>query len=378
MKNINPIFFVDLTKHFGMIKKYTLIGIFILSSLCGFTQKTKEPKVILITMDGLRWQELFTGADKNLITNHKYVEDTLSLKDSYWRDSPKERRVALMPFVWGTLVKNGQIHGNRDLESKMNLTNTHRFSYPGYNEILSGRADDGRINSNDKIPNPNKTILEIINTNKKYIGEVAAFGSWDVFPFIINEERSKIPVNAGFELAKGNDLTPNEIFLNKIQNETPSPWSTVRLDVFTHNYALEYMKKSHPKLVYIAYGETDDFAHNGNYQAYLKSANNTDSFIKEIWNFIENDDFYKGQTTLIITTDHGRGTKPIDTWKSHGSSIIDCDQVWIMTLGKSIESKGEISSQEQIYSNQIAATIAKLLGVDVRKLEMGSAFDFVK
>ena len=378
MRNINPIIFVDLTKHFDMIKKYIFIGIFILYSTFEFAQGNAESKVIIITMDGLRWQELFTGADINLIANHKYVEDTLALKESYWRNSPKERRVALMPFVWSTLVKNGQIHGNRDLGSKMNLTNTHRFSYPGYNEILTGKADDERINSNDKIANPNKTILEIVNTNKKFMGDVAAFGSWDVFPFIINEERSKIPVNAGFELAKGNDLTSNETFLNKIQTETPSPWSTVRLDVFTHNYALEYMKKLHPKLVYIAYGETDDFAHNGNYQAYLKSANNTDGFIKEIWNFIENDEFYKGQTTLIITTDHGRGTKPIDTWKSHGSSIVDCDQVWIMTLGKGVESKGEISNQEQIYSNQIASSIAKLLGVDVGEFEMGTAFDFVK
>ncbi len=361
-----------------MIKKNIFIGVFILYSILTFAQDKDKSKVVLITMDGLRWQELFTGADKNLIANHKYVEDTLALKNLYWRASEKERRAVLMPFVWSMLVKNGQIHGNRDLGSKMNLTNTHRFSYPGYNEILSGQADDERINSNDKIPNPNKTILEIINTTENFKGSVAAFGSWDVFPFIINEERSKIPVNAGFELAKGKDLTSNEIFLNKLQNETPSPWSTVRLDVFTHNYALEHMKKLHPNLVYIAYGETDDFAHQGNYQAYLKSATTTDGFIQEIWNFIESDDFYKGQTTLIITTDHGRGTNPIDSWRNHGSSVIDCDQVWLMVLGKGIAPKGEINKDEQIYTNQIAATIAKLLGVEVGDIEMGGAFGFVE
>ena len=85
--------------------------------------------------------------------------------------------------------------------------------------------------------------MEIINEQPQYKGKVAAFGSWDVFPFIINEERSGIPVNAGFEAAKGMNLTEKEKFLNKLQDQTPSPWSTVRLDVFTHNFALEYMKK---------------------------------------------------------------------------------------------------------------------------------------
>src|SRR5699024_9326815 len=141
------------------------------------------------------------------------------------------------------------------------------FSYPGYNEILTGEADDERINSNEKMNNPNITILEELNNSEAYAGKVAAFGSWDVFPYIINEQRSGVPVNAGFEKSKGDDLTKIEQFLNKAQPNTPSPWGSVRLDMFTHNYALEYMKRKHPDMVYIAYGETDDFAHGGNYRS---------------------------------------------------------------------------------------------------------------
>src|SRR5690606_12832092 len=141
---------------------------------------------------------------------------------------------------------------------------------------------------NDKIPNPNKTILEIINEQPHFKGKVAAFGSWDVFPYIINEERSGIPVNAGFETAKGNQLTDKELFLNELQKQVPSPWGSVRLDAFTHHYALEYLKKNHPEVVYISYGETDDFAHDGNYQAYLRSAHTTDAMIKELWEYTQN------------------------------------------------------------------------------------------
>jgi len=322
-----------------------------------------DPKVVLITLDGLRWQELFSGADSLLVANKTYVKDTSELKNRFWRDSPKERREALFPFIWNEVVQMGKIHGNRNLGSKVDLTNKMWFSYPGYNEILSGIADDKRIDSNDKFNNPNTTVLEMANKDGRYANKITAFASWDVFPYIVNEERSRVPVNAGFELAKGNDLTEREKFLNELQPTVPSPWSTVRLDAFTHHYALEHMKKSHPQLIYIAYGETDDFAHDGHYDAYLKSANTTDSFIKELWNFTQNDPFYKNQTVFIISTDHGRGAIDLKTWTGHGEQVKDAGSVWLIAFGCGIAPGGEMDQEEQLYSNQIAPTIAKILGL---------------
>lgn len=338
-------------------------GLFLLCIATIATAQESNKKVVLITLDGLRWQELFSGADPLLVTNSNYVNDTTELKNSFWRDSSTERREVLFPFLWKEVVKMGQIHGNRNLGSQVDLTNKMWFSYPGYNEILTGKADDARIDSNDKIPNPNQTILEIANQDLRYKGKVAAFGSWDVFPYIVNEERSGVPVNAGFELATGNDLTKREQFLNELQPAVPSPWSTVRLDAFTHHYALEHMKKNHPELVYIAYGETDDFAHGGHYDAYLKSANTTDTFIKELWSFTQSDSFYKDNTIFIISTDHGRGTDPLETWTGHGKEVKNAGGVWLIAFGSGIESIGEISQKEQHYSNQIAPTIAKILGL---------------
>lgn len=327
-------------------------------------QESENTKVILITLDGLRWQELFTGADPLLVTNTEYVNDTTELKEKFWRQNPEARREALMPFFWNDVAKMGQIHGNRTLGSKVDLTNKMWFSYPGYNEILTGKADDSRIGSNDKVPNPNMTILEIANKDPKYKGKVAAFGSWDVFPYIINEERSGVPVNAGFELAHGNNLSEREVFLDELQPIVPSPWGTVRLDAFTHYYALEKMKKDHSELVYIAYGETDDFAHDGEYDAYLKSAHTTDMLIEQVWNFTQNDDFYKNNTLFIVTTDHGRGTDPLETWKGHGSDVKGAGGVWIVLFGKGVAPKGEVKQQEQLYSDQIAPTVLKMLGLE--------------
>lgn len=339
----------------------------ILGALVGMynlqAQNAKSPKIILITMDGFRWQELYTGADSLLVTNKKYVNDTTKLKSDFWRSNSIKRREVLMPFFWNEVIKMGQLHGNRKWNSKVNLTNTMWFSYPGYNEILTGKADDERINSNDKINNPNKTILEIVNELPKYKGKVAAFGSWDVFPFIINEERSGVPVNAGFEEAKDDRLTGREAFLNELQKQIPSPWGSVRLDAFTHHFTLEYMKKTHPEFVYISYGETDDFAHDGNYEAYLNSAHNTDNLIKDLWEFTQNDAFYKDNTIFILSTDHGRGTNPIDTWRSHGSKIENAGEVWLIVFGNHIKALGEVKNEEQLYSNQIAPTVLELLKI---------------
>ncbi|PKV53050.1 phosphopentomutase/2,3-bisphosphoglycerate-independent phosphoglycerate mutase family metalloenzyme [Aquimarina sp. MAR_2010_214] len=344
----NIIFIVVFTLHLFAIK--------------GSAQTENSPKVILITLDGLRWQELYTGADSLLVTNNTYVNDTTKLKADFWRPKTKDRREALMPFFWKTIASMGQLHGNRNVGSKVNLTNMMWFSYPGYNEILTGVADDKNINSNKKINNSNKTVLEITNNLPGYKGKVAAFGSWDVFPFIINEDRSGVLVNAGFEAAKGNNLSRREVFLNQLQDQIPSPWSTVRLDAFTHHYAIEHMKKNHPDLMYIAYGETDDFAHDGDYEAYLKAAHNTDGMIKELWEFTQQDSYYKDNTVFIISTDHGRGTDPLDTWKSHGSKVKNAGEVWIVAFGKEIAALGEVKNTEQLYSNQIAATVAAIMG----------------
>lgn len=325
-----------------------------------------DTKVILITLDGFRWQELFTGADSLLIGNNDYVHEADLLKEAFWRDSPTERRKVLLPFIWGQVEEMGQIYGNRKLENKVDLTNSMWFSYPGYNEILTGTADDENIRSNDKIPNPNTTILERYNRTPEGKGKVAAFGSWDVFPSIVNEERSGVPVNAGFEKATDN-LNDREEFLNELQDQIPSPWGTVRLDAFTHHYALEHMKKEHPKLVFISYGETDDFAHDGDYQSYLKSAYNTDALIKDLWEFTQQNDFYKDQTVFLITTDHGRGTEPLDTWRSHGSDINGAGSVWMIAFGENVQPKGEVDTEEQLYSNQIAATVLKILDMPISK-----------
>lgn len=322
-------------------------------------------KVFLIMLDGLRWQELFSGVDSLLLNTPEYTDNIEFLTNKFWRTSAQERRSQLMPFFWSTINDKGQIYGNRTYKNYVNVQNNHWFSYPGYNEVLCGLTDDKRINSNDKNNNPNQTILELVNQQPQFKGKVGAFGSWDVFPYIINEDRAGFYVNAGYREAKGANLTTNEKLLNKLQKQAIRPWESVRQDVFTHNYALEFIKKTYPKLLFISYGETDDFAHDGNYTQYLLSANNTDAMIKELWDYCQSNPYYKNKTTFIITTDHGRGTEPLDSWKSHGKAHKNSDETWIAAIGPNLKAKGEVKAHLQLYNSQIAATIQHILGINV-------------
>ena len=323
----------------------------------------KTENLFIITLDGFRWQELYSGADSLLINNSDFVEDIEAIKSRFWRDTPEQRRAVLMPFFWSTIAKQGQLYGNRMYDNKVNCSNRMWFSYPGYSEILCGFADDERINSNDKKDNPNVTVLEFLNNTPEFKGKVAAFASWDVFPFIINEKRSGVPVNAGYEKATG-DINDREKLLNEMQFQIPPEWNSVRFDAFTHHYALEYAMKHLPRVLYVAYGETDDFAHNGRYDAYLKSAWQTDQFIQQLWEWAQSHPQYKDKTTFIITTDHGRGTVPLETWRSHGSKVNGADQIWIAVIGPDTPALGEVKTSGQLYQNQVAKTAAALLGVN--------------
>jgi bisphosphoglycerate-independent phosphoglycerate mutase (AlkP superfamily) len=172
------------------------------------------------------------------------------------------------------------------------------------------------------------------------------------------------------------DVSDKEKLLNALQNQIPKTWSTVRVDAFTHHYALEYISKNKPRLLYISYGETDDFAHDGRYDQYLKSAHQTDLFIEELWELVRNDPYYAGNTSLLITTDHGRGTIPKDTWKGHGTSIEGADEIWIAAIGPGIKQLGESKTKQKFYQDQVAATVAALLDLNYKnKRETGAVLE---
>jgi hypothetical protein len=341
------------------MKKNIILLMALLLSVPAISQTQR--RLVLITVDGYRWQELFGGAD-SVIINSKKSGVTEQTKTNYWRSDKNERRAALMPFTWNYVAKNGVMIGNRWKGCNMNVTNKMWFSYPGYNELLCGFADDVNVNSNDAVPDPNVSVLEAANNTPEYKGKILVFGSWDRFAEILNEKRSNLPVSCGYRYSMAEKPTKTDRLIAKMQDETPHVWGTERFDSFTHEYAIEAMKTRHPLVLYVGYGDTDEWAHAGKYNLYLDIAHSTDQFIRELWKYAQSDPFYKDKTTFIVTCDHGRGNVEPNGWRDHGSETPGSDQTWLMAFGAGIPAKGELTTGAY-HNNQIAPTVASLLKI---------------
>ncbi|MFT4863062.1 MAG: hypothetical protein ACI95C_002286 [Pseudohongiellaceae bacterium] len=338
--------------------------------------------LVLVTLDGLRWQELFAGLDPQLTASDEYTAQRETILERFGSDTGKESARKIFPFLYTVMFEQGSYVGDRNRNSCAQVANDWYFSYPGYSEILTGIVNP-TINSNAKKPNPEQSFLELLDSIPGFEGRTAAFASWDVFPFIFNVGRSSLHVNAF--AAEKNPQSDFERQLNTLYRDTPPPWPTVRNDSFTHHYALSYFERELPKVLYVSYGEADDFAHDGKYDEYVFAANRTDRFIGELWELIQATPSHRDNTILFVAVDHGRGSDPIETWQHHASKtsvsgymsslsqyengIEGSEAVWMAALGPGISNKGLIeTSADCLTNNRIAATLLELLGVEYQSL----------
>jgi hypothetical protein len=296
--------------------------------------------VILVVSDGLRWQEVFRGADSLLVFQEPAAVggNMTTVRRRYWRSNPAERRRALMPFIWGTMARQGALMGNHDVGNRVIVTNPFKFSYPGYNELLTGRPD-AHIDRNDYGPNPNVTVFEWLNRRPEFRGRVAAAGAWDAFADIFNERRSGIEVHAS--------------------RREP-------LDERTHATAMHMLQRQRPRALFVAYVETDDWAHQGRYDRTLDAAHAVDAYLAALWSAVQSDPDYRDRTTLIFTADHGRGRTPRD-WKHHGRDVAGAEEIFIAMIGPGIPARGELRGSATVAQAQVASTVAAAVGQDFRR-----------
>ena len=329
--------------------------------------------VVLIVSDGLRWQEVFTGADPTLLNeaNGGIWDKEEDLRREFWRADAVERRRALLPFLWGTVAVRGQIFGNQPLGSIARVTNGKAFSYPGYNEMLTGHPD-ARIDSNEFGPNPNISVLEWLNTLPEFHGKVSVHATWATFKNILNVARSHLRLQVGWDLPYHGNLTPPQQLLNRLYETTTRLDDEDLYDAFLQVPLLESLDTEHPRVLFVGYGETDNWAHSGRYDLVLHSAHAFDGYVRELWERLQAIPAYRDSTTFIITTDHGRGSGPVE-WKEHGIEQKGSENIWIAVMGPDTPPLGERRQIAEVHQAQIAATVAAFLGKDYRRAAPAAA-----
>lgn len=342
----------------------SILLLFLGAILClNIAAQRKTENVILITLDGARWQEIFGGMDAEM---YKKI-DTDAAKSpvfkTFFAETPAQRREKLMPFFWQIWMKNhGSAAGNRDLKSEALTTNNLLFSYPGYSEIMTGEARDALIKSNSFVQNRFPSFLQFLQTKLKLNrNQVASFASWRVMKAIVSDKPDAFLMNAGYDAYESNDREIQQ--LSNAQFETLLPSENVRHDFYTFRLALAHLKNKRPRVLHISFGETDSWAHAKRYDLVLKALKRTDAYFRELWQFLETDKQYRGKTTIVVTVDHGRGATEKD-WHSHSARIPEARNIWLAVISPDSKLRGEWTNAKTVYQNQIAATICKFLGFD--------------
>jgi hypothetical protein len=324
--------------------------------------------IILVTLDGVRTQELFAGMDAQIAATEadSGAEDIEVTRKRYWRETAQERREALMPFFWKALVPAGMVLGNAALGSPVTVRNPMWFSYPGYSEILTGHPQPDVL-SNDLVRYQHETVLDYIHrTLGLKPAEVAQIGSWDGFKMAASQHDGTFFMNGAYEPVPAEFSTPEMDTLGALRSQVMEIWEESSNDVLTFRIALAYLKRHQPRVLWLGLGQSDDWAHARRYDRLLDYINLADSLLEELWRTVQSLDQYRDRTTLIITTDHGRGRTPQD-WVDHDTGIEGSQDIWIAIIGPDTPALGEVSNHPDVTQSDIAATMLQYLGLDHRK-----------
>lgn len=276
----------------------------------------KAPKIVLITLDGTRWQDIF-GKPSSLVAH-------LSI--------PNER---LIPTIRTRFIDGGVAFGEK---SAITVANPAHVSLPGYIEIMSGRPSktcfDNQCGQNDM-----PTIID------KFPNDAAVFASWE----LINKtfDNSFVIVNTG-PLGR-NDKWDN--LLVPDNKRTPDEFGDdeYRADKYTQEAVMQFLYfKDQPSFMWVSLGDTDEYAHQNNSLFYYASLNSMDTFIYELMKITD------PNTIFIICPDHGRSVRFTD----HGSDA-SSGRVYIL-LGGNIEKQGSVKLNYEAHLSDIYPTIIRL------------------
>ena len=279
--------------------------------------------VIVVTIDGVRWQEVFEGTDTAL--SHAPFRPSRLLVPNLERLT-RERGAAVGAPGRGFIRATGPSF----------------VSLPGYTEIFTGRAPIGcQDNTCATLTTP--TFLDEAHAAG---AKVAAFGSWEMLDRAISARPGSFPVSVG----RG----ANESAID--------PWpgaGNFRPDRFTAELALHHLATEQPDVLYVGLGEPDEYGHRDDYAGYLGALAYADAFVGRLLDTLDHMGPRGTRTHVVVTADHGRSRD----FKGHGGAHPESARVWLVAAGPSILARGRVVSSRERHLADIAPTLRMLMGL---------------
>ena len=337
-------------------------------------ETTATRHVILITLDGVRTQDLFGGMDPVIIADPvgSGIYDEAITRERYWRDTPQERRVALMPNFWGELVPQGMLLGNRSKGSAVSVKNDQWFSYPGYSEMLTGRVQP-EVVSNDLVRYPHATFMDyLVKALPAGKSKIAQVGSWDGFTMAASQADGSFMMTGAYADIPAELSSAQMDLYADLRRNVQGLWEEGSADAPSFRIGKEYLLKHQPRMLWIGLGQSDDWAHAQRYDLLLDYLHLVDAWIADLWKTVQSTEGLKDHTSLIITTDHGRGLTPQD-WIEHGEEIPGCGDIWMMIMGPDTPAMGEVGPWPEVFQGSVASTTIQLLGLDWKDFDPDAA-----
>lgn len=295
--------------------------------------------VILVTLDGVRWEEMFRGED-------------VSLGGAPGR--------IVFESLWSALVEHGLLFGNRLQGGEVLVDNPVTMSLPAYQSIMAGRVMPCFTNGCGRIDR--ETLAERL-AREKSLGprEMAVISSWSKIEHAVQHKEGVVNASTGMEPFDDGTGDPVHGEFNRRQSANPPPWSHARFDRFTMAHALHYLKKNQPRFLFVSFNDPDEWAHRKDYPNYLESLRELDRWLLALAGTIQEMGDYGRNTTLIVTTDHGRGEGK--GWHQHGM-VPRSRYIWLYAAGPHVKGSGNASGEPRVSHIDLRPTIETLLGME--------------
>jgi hypothetical protein len=315
-----------------------------------------EGAVILVVLDGVRWQEIFGGVDRSLVRQRGGAAS-----DGAAPETARE----LMPNLHGFIDGEGLALGAPDHGAEITASGPQFISLPGYIEIFAGRPDP-RCYRNDCSPAPMRTIADQVR-DAGSADDVAVVTSW---PNIARASSGAIGPTAPFVLTAGRKLIAREELL---RGDAPTArlldegararaWpgeGDYRPDAYTEAVALRRLSVSRPRFLFVGLGDADEYAHHGDYRGYLAALRGSDAFLGNLREVLLGMGARGRHTTVLVTADHGRAHNFMD----HGPQFPESGRVWLVAAGADVAGRGLVAASRRHTLSDLAPTIRALLGI---------------
>lgn len=307
--------------------------------------------VVLVTMDGVRWQDVFLGVDQ-------------SLADRY--GVPEEERLeaaGLVPNLHRLMTEDGASIGAPGVGEEMRASGPNFVSLPGYMEMLTGRTDSG-CTSNDCGRVRFATVAD--DVARESPGAAAVISSWAGIARAATEPSSRATVSAGRYLGDGRALLERDPELGRLLAEgasaRPDPGhDDFRPDAHTARIGLALLALRDPKFLFLGLGETDEYGHRADYRGYLRALVHADAVIGKVAQIVRQENDSGRPTTLFVTTDHGRS----EDFVSHGEEQPESARVFLVAAGAGIRARGSVASESTRHLADVGQTVRAALGMPV-------------